>query len=66
VNDDNNYIPCNNVWKINLNDPVMIWTETAPMNHKRSVFGAAKFRNSLVVAGGFDVLNNRHQLKFIF
>jgi len=46
-------IPYNNVWRINLNDHIMIWTETAPMNHKHYVFGAAKFCNSLVVAGGF-------------
>jgi len=58
VNDDNKSIPCKNVWRINLNDPVMIWIETAPMNHKRFVFGAAKFRNSLVVAGGCDGSEN--------
>jgi len=43
VNDDNKSIPCKNVWRINLNDPVKIWTETAPMNHKRCVLVLLNF-----------------------
>jgi len=42
------------VRKLNLRDVALKWTESAPMNSKRRSMGAAVYKDSLLVVGGFD------------
>ena len=47
----------NKVFRLNLSEVGMKWTEMAEMNNERSSHGAAVFNNTLVVCGGYDGKN---------
>ena len=53
VSDDDS-ICSNKVWRINLTDDEPEWEEFPSMIEKRDVMGATIYRDSLVVAGGWD------------
>ena len=44
--------PTSKVWKMNLKEKALQWTETAPMSMPRYEMGAAVYEDKLVVAGG--------------
>ena len=43
-----------NVWLVNTNDHVLKWKKVASLNKKREFMGGAVFRDTLVVAGGYN------------
>ena len=43
-----------NVWQLHLKEKTLAWKQVANMQEKRSLMGAAVYRDTLVVAGGFD------------
>ena len=44
--------PTSKVWKMNLKEKALQWTEAAPMSKPRYEMGAAVYEDKLVVAGG--------------
>ena len=46
-----------NVWCLNIKDEEFKWKEVAPLRQKRHVMGSAVFRDTLVVAGGYNSNN---------
>ena len=50
--DNNLFKATNQVYRMNLNDPVLLWEEMAPMIEGRFDFGAAELNGNIVVAGG--------------
>ena len=53
-NNDDKIKISDKVWEMSLNESDLKWNEVASMNDERHVMGAAIFKNSLVVAGGYD------------
>ena len=43
-----------NVWYLNAKDHVLKWKKTVSLNQKRYIMGSAVFRDTLVVAGGYN------------
>ena len=43
-----------NVWRLNLKNQTSKWEQVSSMNKKRSVMGAAVYKNTIVVCGGSE------------
>ena len=54
LGDKCNWIVIPNVWCMNTQDQVMNWKKAASLNEKRYVMGGTVFRDTLVVAGGYN------------
>ena len=52
--EDGNKLLFQSVWCLNITDQEPKWKKVAPLNQKRHVMGGALFRDTLVVAGGYN------------